>query len=108
MYGKGNDMAADDYADALSQDQAYGDEVERIAMLKYEDADWRASAIDELIGDNIGAKGVSLYAYDLADLVRGYDPKPFFSRMRDTLMAKARDESEEEIEEMESWRISRI
>lgn len=101
MYSKGNDVAADEYAIGLDDDQAYCDEVERIAMLKYEDSDWRASAIDELIGDNIGAKGVSLYAYDLADLVRGYDPSAFFNRLRDTLMAKARDEAEEEIEECE-------
>lgn len=99
MYSKGNDIAADDYADKISQDQAYSDCIEAIASRKLESREWLATNTDALMSCSDCVDGVTMFAFDIADVFttgRGRDS--FFDRLQNQLKARAYDQAEGEID----------
>ena len=97
-YNMGNDVAADEYADKVSRDQAFGDEVERIACEKLESAEWRAVNIDALMACSDCTDGVTDFAIELAaaSLDHRY-AQDYFSRLVNLLKARAYDQAEDEV-----------
>ena len=97
-YNKAHDLAADDYAEKLSQDQAFGDEVERIACEKLESEDWRAVNIDALMACSDCTDGVTDFARELADCSIDHRyAQDYFARLVNLLKARAYDQAEGEI-----------
>lgn len=98
-YNRGNDIAADDYADKISQDQAYSDCIDATASRKLESREWLATNIDALMSCSDCVDGVTVFAWDIADVFttgRGRDS--FFDLLRKQLEARAYDQAEEEID----------
>lgn len=99
MYAKGNDMAADDYADKITQDQAYSECIDTIAASKMDNREWLATNIDALMACSDCVDGVTEFAFDIADVFttgRGRDS--FFDLLRKQLEARAYDQAEGEID----------
>lgn len=97
-YNRGNDVAADEYADKVSRDQAFGDEVERIACEKLESAEWRAVNIDALMACSDCTDGVTDFARELAAC--SFDHRyaqDYFARLVNLLKARAYDQAEGEV-----------
>lgn len=100
MYSKGNDIAADDYADKISQDQAYSDCIDAIASRKLESREWLATNVDALMTCSDCVDGVTMFAWDIADVfTEGRGRDGFFDLLRKQLKARAYDQAEEEFDE---------
>lgn len=98
-YNRGNEMAADDYAEKISQDQAYSDCIDTIAASKMANREWLATNIDALMACSDCVDGVTVFAWDIADVFttgRGRDS--FFDLLRKQLKARAYDQAEGEID----------
>ncbi len=98
-YNRGNDVAADDYAEKISQDQAYDESVDAIASRKMDDREWLATNIDALMACSDCVDGVTEFAFDIADVFttgRGRDS--FFDRLQNQLKALAYDQADGEID----------
>lgn len=97
-YNMGNDVAADDYADKVSSDQAFGDEVERIACEKMENAEWRAVNIDALMACSDCTDGVTDFARELAASSLDHRwAQDYFARLVNLLKARAYDQAEGDV-----------
>src|SRR5574344_1281432 len=98
-YNRGNDIAADDYADKLGQDQAYSDCIDAIASRKLESREWLATNIDALMACSDCVDGVTMFAWDIADVfTEGRGRHCFFDRLQNQLKARAYDQAEDEID----------
>lgn len=98
-YNRGNDVAADDYAEKVSCDQAFGDEVERIACEKMESAEWRSVNIDALMACSDCTDGVTDFARELS--ASSFDHRyaqDYFARLVNLLKARAYDQAEGEVD----------
>ena len=98
-YNRGNDVAADDYADKAGQDQELEDAVENIVVRKMADQGWLATNIDALMACSDCTDGVTDFARELA----GYSTdhryaQDYFARLNKALRARAYDQAEDEID----------
>ena len=106
-YNKGNDVAADDYAEKLSQDQASYDQVEEIATKKLEDREWVATTIDGIMSCSDCVGGVTDFAFELADvLLHNRNRDSYFYDLAKLVKESAYDEAEHEIEQEEHYQAT--
>ena len=100
IYNRGNDIAAEQYAAQVGEDEAAGDRIEALKCRRCEDVNWLAGAIDDIIAmDDLTQNGHTRLAADLADVL--YDAanaEYVIRKLRRIVEAKAYEEAEQEVE----------
>ena len=106
-YNRGNDVAADDYAENADKYQAEYDWVEHIATKKLEDREWVATTIDGIMSCSDCVGGVTDFAFELADvLLHNRNRDSYFYDLAKLVKASAYDEAEHEIEQEERYQAT--